>query len=435
MSRGLTREEILRLRREHVLPSLFTYYAEPLQLVRGAMQHVWDDSGRRYLDFFGGIVSISVGHCHPEIVEEVTRQLAALQHTTCIYLTEPLVLLAAKLAALAPGKLNKCYFPNSGSEANEMALLLARNHRRHAEVLCLRHAYHGGTAGTLALVGQSTWRFPIAYPQGVVHLPQPNCYRCTSGGTFPGCGLRCAEEIEEVIRTSTSGEIAALIVEPIQGFGGFVEPPPGYLPRAAEIVRAHGGLFIADEVQTGVGLTGGHWWGISHSGVEPDIMTMAKGFGNGATIGGVVATDEVANALQGKLHFNTFGGNAPYTLQALLTLELIEREGYVQRNVQRGAELRAGLQELQTRHRLIGDIRGRGLLVGVELVSDRQTKQPATRETLRVLEETRERGLLIGKGGMPGNVLRLTPPFCITAEDVATALTILDEALTATEQD
>jgi len=164
-------------------------------------------------------------------------------------------------------------------------------------------------------------------------------------------------------------------------------------------------------------------------------MTMAKGFGNGATIGGVVATDEVANALQGKLHFNTFGGNAPYTLQALLTLELIEREGYVQRNVQRGAELRAGLQELQTRHRLIGDIRGRGLLVGVELVSDRQTKQPATRETLRVLEETRERGLLIGKGGMPGNVLRLTPPFCITAEDVATALTILDEALTATEQD
>ncbi len=433
MSPGLPRDELVRLRRKHVLPSLFTYYSEPLHLVRGSMQHVWDGDGKQYLDFFGGIVSISVGHCHPEIVEGVTRQLQTLQHTTCIYLTEPLVELATKLASLAPGKLNQCYFPNSGSEANEMALLLARNHKRRSEVLCLRHAYHGGTQGTLALVGQSTWRFPMAYPQGIVHLPQPNCYRCTSGGTFPSCGLRCAEEVREVIATSTSGEIAALIAEPIQGFGGFVEPPPGYFARVAEIVRSFGGLFIADEVQTGVGRTGEHWWGISHTGVEPDIMTMAKGFGNGGTIGGLIATDEVAGALAGKLHFNTFGGNPPATLQALLTLQIIEREGYVARNAVLGAELLAGLRQLQERHRLIGDVRGRGLLIGVELVQDRASKAPASQETARVLEETRARGLLLGKGGMYGNVLRLTPPFCITREDAATALGILDEALTAAE--
>ncbi|MBM4321818.1 MAG: aspartate aminotransferase family protein, partial [Deltaproteobacteria bacterium] len=388
----LSSEEILRLRQEHLLPTVFAYYKQPLHLVRGSMQYVWDADGRQYLDLFGGIVTISAGHCHPEIVARLTEQERTLQHTTCVYLSEPLALLARKVAELAPGQLNKCFFPNSGSEANEVAMLLAKSHKRRAEILCLRHAYHGGTSGVLAMVGQSPWRHAVPYVHGIVHVTQPNCYRCPMGLTHPACGLRCAHDVEEAILTSTSGQIAALIAEPIQGFGGFVVPPPGYFATVAAIVRKYGGLFIADEVQTGVGRTGHHWWGIEHWGVEPDIMTMAKGFGNGASIGGVICTDEVAASLSGKLHFSTFGGNPGPATQALATLEIVEREGYLQRNAELGEHLIAGLRETRQRRRLLGDVRGKGLLIGIEVVRDQETKEHGTQECLRVMELLRDKG-------------------------------------------
>lgn len=428
MSEYTPNEELLALRQEHLLPTIFAYYQKPIQLVRGEMQYAWDSEGKRYLDAFGGIVTISVGHCHPLIVERVKAQLERIQHTTCVYLNEPFARLAAKVAGLAPGKLNKCFFPNSGSEANEMALLLARSHTGRATVIALRHGYHGGTSGVMALVGQHTWKHEVPYAPGVIHAPQPNCYKCSFGLNYPECGVRCAHFIEEVIQTSTPGRLAAFIAEPIQGFGGFVVPPKEYFRIVAKIVRQAGGLFIADEVQTGVGRTGKHWFGIQHWGVEPDIVTMAKGFGNGATIGGLITTDEVAASLKGKLHFATYGGNPCQCTQALTTLEIIEKEKYLKGNVIMGAYLFEGLKGLEKNHSLVGQVRGKGLLLGLEMVKDDAKKTPAAKELAKVMEFTRDAGLLIGKGGLHGNVLRITPPFCITRKDCDFLVNTLDDA-------
>src|SRR5262245_37781668 len=314
-----SREEVLALRRQYLTPALITYYREPLLLVEGHMQYLWDETGKQYLDGFAGIVTVSVGHCHPRVVEKVREQLGRLQHTTTIYLHPAAGLFARKLAEHMPADsgLTVSYFTNSGSEANEIAILTAREYTGNFDVISLRNGYHGGTQATMGLVGYGTWKFKSNVTAGVHHAAPAYCYRCPFGLEYPSCDLRCARDVEDVIRYQTPGEIACFIAEPIQGVGGAVTPPPEYFPIVYEIVRRYGGLCIADEVQTGFGRTGAHFWGFQNWGVTPDLVTMAKGIGNGAALGACVTRQEVAEALKHRTHFNTFGGNPISMTQGL----------------------------------------------------------------------------------------------------------------------
>ncbi|HXG12797.1 MAG TPA: aspartate aminotransferase family protein [Gemmataceae bacterium] len=428
---GPSREEVLALRRQYLTPALITYYREPLLLVEGHMQYLWDETGKQYLDGFAGIVTVSVGHCHPRVVEKVREQLGKLQHTTTIYLHPAAGLLAKKLAEHMPpdSGLSVSYFTNSGSEANEIALLTAREYTGNFDVISLRHGYHGGSQATLGLVGHSTWKFKSNLTVGVSHAAPGYCYRCPFGLEYPSCDIRCAHDVADVIRYTTSGEIACFIAEPIQGVGGAITPPPEYFPIVYDIIRRHGGLCVADEVQTGFGRTGRHFWGFQNWGVTPDIVTLAKGIGNGAPLGACVTRREIAEALKHRTHFNTFGGNPVVMTQGLATLEVIDRENIQQNALEVGRHLKEGLLALQERHPLIGEVRGLGLMLGVELVRDRRTKEPADREATEVLELCKERGLLLGKGGYFGNTLRIKPPMCLTRADADFLVDCLDEVL------
>ena len=418
-----------------MLPSVVHYYKEPLHLKRASMQWVWDVEGNQYLDAFGGIVTISAGHNHPRIKARLKAWIDAdgPQQTTVFYLNSPVAELAHKLTSLAPATLTSSFFTNSGSEANELALLLAREHTKRHSVISLRHSYHGGTTGTLALCGQSTWKWGGAAFAGQVHAAQPNCYRCPYGATPQTCALECADDVEEAIRSSTPGEIAALFVEPIQGVGGFIVPPKEYFPKIYSIAKKYGGLFISDEVQTGVGRTGQHWFGILHNDTLPDIMTLAKGFGNGASIGAIVCRNEISESMRGKIHFNTYAGNPWATLQALETLNILEEENAPERASRLGEIIQGGLIDFQKKSKIIGDVRGRGLLIGIEIVKDRNSKTYGTEETLAIMEVARSKGLLIGKGGYYGNVIRITPPLCITEEDAHTIVRIICESVKSVE--
>jgi alanine-glyoxylate transaminase/(R)-3-amino-2-methylpropionate-pyruvate transaminase len=429
---GPTREEVLAMRLEYLSPGLITLYRDPLMVVEGHLQYVWDEQGRRYLDGFAGIVSVSVGHAHPEVTARARAQAETLQHTTTIYLHPNAPRFAKALAEHMPDDsgLTVTSFTNSGSEANELAVLMAREQTGHAEVISLRNGYHGGTQGTMALTAHSTWKYPRSPSVGVRYASPGYCYRCPFGLTYPSCDVKCARDVAEVIKFETSGQVAAFIAEPIQGVGGVVTPPPEYFQIAYDAVRQSGGLCIADEVQTGFGRTGDHFWGFENWGVTPDLVTMAKGIGNGAPLGACVTRPEIARNMKNRLHVNTFGGNPVSMAQGLATLEVIDLED-IQGNARRvGAHLKGRLLELQERHRWIGEVRGKGLMLGVELVRDRQTKEPASTETVDVLEACKDRGLLIGKGGFYGNVLRIKPPMCLTVDDADFLADCLDEVLT-----
>jgi alanine-glyoxylate transaminase/(R)-3-amino-2-methylpropionate-pyruvate transaminase len=281
------------------------------------------------------------------------------------------------------------------------------------------------------LTSLHTWKYPLPNGAGVHHVPCPDPYRSLYSGSPAEIAQRCAEEILEIIRYSTPGRVAALITEPIQGVGGATRGAPEYLRLAYEIIRDHGGLCISDEVQTGFGRTGDHYWGFESSGVVPDIVTMAKGIGNGVPLGALTTRREIAEVMTQRVHFNTFGGNPVCMAAGLAVLEVIEEEGLQENSRVVGGHFKSGLEELQQRHPLIGDVRGMGLMLGVELVRDRESKEPATSETAVVLEEARSMGVLVGKGGLFGNVLRIKPPMCITRDDVDFALAVLDRALAA----
>lgn len=429
----MTTEEILRIRKEHMLPSATHTFRKPLHVAKASMQWVWDVEGKKYLDAFGAIVTISAGHNHPRIKQRMKAWLDEdkPQHTTILYLSEPVAELALKTVGIAPQGLTKTFFTNSGSEANEMAILLARQYTKRTEIVALRHAYHGGTTGTLSLVAQHTWKWGGPSLAGVSHAAQPNCYRCPWGATPGNCGLECANDVEETIKTSTTGEIAAFIAEPIQGVGGFVTPPKEYFPRVHEIVKKYGGIYISDEVQTGVGRTGSHWFGVLHNGIVPDMITMAKGLGNGASIGGLITREEISESMRGKVHFNTFAGNPWATMQAAETLSILEEEKVLEKATRLGDRMMADLKEFQKASPIVGDVRGRGLMIGIELVKDKKSKEYAPELLQNVLEEAKERGLLVGKGGMYGNVIRLTPPMCITEEDADEIVRILTDSIKA----
>ena len=422
-------EEVRALRTANVNPALFHYYKEPIMIVEGKGQYLYDETGRRYLDGFAGIVTVSVGHCHPRVVAAANAQNHLLQHTSTIYLHPNLPTYAAALADKMPGNLKVVYFVNSGSEANDLAILMARAYTQNYDVVALRNAYHGGSAGTMGLTAHSTWKFNVPHSFGVHHALAPDPYRGPWGHDDPHAGQKYAADVRELISFATPGRIAAFIAESIQGVGGAVVFPDGYLKEAYAYARAAGGLCIADEVQAGFGRTGTHYWGFETQGVIPDIVTMAKGIGNGAPLAAVVTTPEIAQTLTSRIHFNTFGGNPVCCAIGKAVLEVIDEEGLQANSLNLGAQLRSGLLKLQEKHSIIGEVRGKGLMIGVELVRDRTTKEPAKTECAQVFETARELGLLIGKGGLNGNTLRIKPPMCLTAADAGFMLEVLDTAL------
>jgi 4-aminobutyrate aminotransferase-like enzyme len=428
----MNKDEILLAHKEYLFPAVFHYYREPLVIARAKDQYVWDADGNQYLDFFGGIVTVSVGHCNEAVNAKVHRQLDTLQHVSTLFPTEPQAALAKKIAEITPGgKLTKSFFTNSGTEANETAILTARCYTGNTEIVALRHSYHGRSALTMGLTGQGAWRLGPAVP-GIVHAHNAYCYRCPFGLKYPDCEVRCGTDMEELIRTTTGGRIAGFIGEPIQGVGGFITPPKEYFQIVERIVRSHGGIFISDEVQTGWGRTGGKWFGIEHWGVTPDILTSAKGLGNGAPIGVTTARAEVADSVKG-LTISTFGGNPVTATQAKAVLDFIEEHNLKANCEATGAYLRGRLEELKEKHEIIGEVRGMGLLQAIELVEDRASKTPATAQTAMVMEAAREQRLLIGKGGLYGNVLRVSPPMNIGRTDVDQFIGLLDAALTSCE--
>lgn len=420
-------QTILEKQREYLWPSHITYYSDPIPFAQGEGMYLYDIQGKEYLDFFGGILTVSVGHCHPKVTEALVQQAQRLGHTSTLYPHEKHVSLAGKLADMTPGRLQKSYFLNSGTEANEAAVMLAKEATGEQEIIALRHGYSGRSALAMTLSGQSAWRIGGTHVAGVKHALTPYCYRCPLKLTYPECGVACAEDIKELIQTTTSGQVAAFLAEPIQGVGGFITPPPEYFEIAVGIVREHGGLFICDEVQTGFGRTGKHWFGIEHWGVEPDIVAMAKGIANGSPIGVTIAIPEVADKLEG-LTISTFGGNPVSCAAALATIEVIEEEVTPERVEKIGVYLRQELETLQEKYPLIGDVRGKGLMQGVELVRNRETKEPAPDETAHLMESARQHGLIIGKGGLYGNTLRIAPPLIVTKDEVDQALGMLDDA-------
>src|SRR5665213_2157371 len=425
----MTKQELLLAQKEFLFPAVFHYFKEPIVVSHAKDQYVWDIDGNQYLDFFGGIVTVGVGHCNERVNQRVHEQIDKLEHVSTVYINEPQVALAKKLAEIAPGNLRKSFFTNSGSEANETAILAARCFTGSTEIVALRHSYHGRTANTMGLTGHSTWKLGPPQP-GIVHAVNAYCYRCPFGLEYPSCEVKCAQDMEQVIRTSTSGRIAGLIAEPIQGVGGFITPPKEYFKIVTDIVRNYGGIFIADEVQTAWGRTGGKWFGIEHWGVQPDIITSAKGLGNGMPIGLTIARPEVADALKGAT-ISTFGGNPVVTTAGKAVIDYIEEQNLLRNTEEVGAYLKGRLLELQEEHPVIGDVRGMGLLLALELVEDRTAKTPAAATTLRVIEAARENGILVGRGGLYGNVLRLSPPMNIGRDDVDEFISRLDMSLGA----
>lgn len=424
----MTRDEIIQKHQQYLWKCTTTYYKDPLVIDRAKGQYVYDLEGRQYLDFLGGIVTISVGHANEKVTAKIKAQIDRVQHTSTLFPTEAIVALAEKMAQIAPGKLQKSYFTNSGTEANEVAVLTARMYTGNYEMLALRHGYSGHSQLAKSLTGLHTWRKAGVVPFGIVHAPGPYCYRCPYGLTYPSCELHCARDIEEVIRTSTSGAIAGMLAETIQGLGGVVTPPPGYFKIVANIVRNYGGLFIADEVQTGFGRTGKKWFGIEHWEVEPDVITCAKGMANGVPIGCTITRPEISDAYKG-LTISTFGGNPVTCVAAKATIDLIEEERLMDNAHEVGAHFRQGLEGLKEKHAVIGDVRGMGLMQGMELVKDRKTKEPAPDLANQVLERVRANGLIVGKGGLFANVIRMSPPLNISKGDIDQALAALDKSL------
>ncbi|MGI8905042.1 MAG: aspartate aminotransferase family protein [Candidatus Sumerlaeaceae bacterium] len=426
---GPSKAEILAMRKQYCNPAIFTIYAEPLMIVDGHMQWLFDETGRRYLDLFAGIVTVSCGHAHPKVIKAQQDQLAKVQHTTTIYLHPNFPAFAKKLASKMPKGLEVTYFTNSGSEANDLAIQMARLYTNNHEVIALRNCYHGGSPQAMGLTSHYTWKYPLPQGFGVHHAAAPDPYRSEYTGTPEEIASQSARNIEEVIKFSTPGKIAAFICEPVQGVGGATAGAPNYLKEAYEIARRYGGLCIADEVQTGFGRTGEHFWGFQNFGVVPDVVTMAKGIGNGSPLAAVTTRMEIAQTLAQKIHFNTYGGNPVSMAAGIAVLDAIEEDGLQQNSKVVGGHLKAGLQKLQQRHKVIGDVRGMGLMLGLEFVRDRATKEPAVEETKQIMEGMRENGILIGKGGLYGNVLRIKPPMCITKDDADFALDTLDAVL------
>ena len=414
--------------REYLFPCAPPYYADPLVLVEGQGARVIDSEGDEFLDFFSGILTTALGHCHPEVVERVREQLGTLGHISTLYLGENQVEMAKRLAAIAPGRLSRSFFTNSGTEAVETAVMVACMYTGRSEVIALRHGYSGRSMLATNLTAHAAWRpLPSSIP-GIKHVMAPYPYRCPfKSPCDESCIDKFGDDLEDAIQTTTSGKPAAFMAETIQGVGGYVVPPPGYFQRAAEIIHSYGGLFICDEVQAGFGRTGGKWFGIEHWDVEPDIMVMAKAIANGFPLGATITRDEIAEAWTAKT-ISTFGGNPVAMAAGIATNDVMLREDTPGRSAVRGEQFRRGLEALQQEHAWIGEVRGMGLMQALELVEDPQTKEPSPKKGKLLLEATKEEGLLLGVGGLHGNVIRMGPSMLISEDEIAEGLERLGRA-------
>ena len=432
-----TSAEIRAKYKEVLFPSVQTFYEEALCLDEGKGVRLKDLDGREYLDVFGGILTVSIGQSHPKVNAAVKAQIERLGHVSTLYPTVGIVELAERLLKLAPGKIGKAgkaFFTASGTEADETAVALAQCATGRQELIALRHGYSGRSMLAQSLTANSKYRAVQTQIAGIKHAHSPYCYRCPFGATVEHCGFKCATDIEELIQTTTTGQIAGFLAEPIQGVGGFVDAPDGYFKVAVDIIKKYGGLFICDEVQTGFGRTGNKMWGIEHhAGVEPDIMTMAKGIANGLPIGACLATVPVADSWKVG-NISTFGGNPISTAAANATIDVITSEKLTENAAVMGGILREGLQALKAKYpKIIGDVRGKGLMQAIELVKDEPAKDrtPDSVGTNRLFEETKKRGLLIGRGGFFGNVIRIAPPLNVTKSEIEEGLKAFDESFAA----
>ena len=425
----MTNPDELLARHKAALPSWMPlYYERPLELARGEGFRVWDSEGNEYLDFFGGIVTAISGHNVPEITEAIKSQVDKILHTSTLYLIQNQIKLAEKLIELAPisGE-KKAFFVGSGSEANEAALLFASRYRNSSEIIALRSSYHGSTFMTMGITGQSTWSASPRSALDVAYARNPYALRCALCRNEGKCNLLCADDVRAVVEEETTGNVAAFIAEPIQGVGGFVDAPPGYFERVKEILDEKGILLISDEVQTGFGRTGEHFWGIDAFDVEPDMIVMAKGIGNGLALGAVVGRAEVIESVAPNLHLSTFGGNPISSAGALANLNYI-LDNDLQTNAHEvGTHLKDRLLKIANDHPMVAEVRGRGLMLALELTGDGLTPDPAAAS--RFLEACRTRGLLVGKGGLKANTIRISPPLTITREAADEAADIIEEAL------
>ncbi|XP_026464938.1 alanine--glyoxylate aminotransferase 2, mitochondrial-like [Ctenocephalides felis] len=447
--KGPDYDAVQNIRQGRLVPCITSYYKKPVLIHQGKMQWLWDHTGKRYLDMFGGIVTVSVGHCHPKVNAALADQMDSLWHTTNIYMHPKIHEYAQRLTDKMPGDLKVVYFVNSGSEATDLAMMMARLHTGHHDILSFRNAYHGMGTAAMGITAHSTWRYTIPVSQAVHHVMNPDPYQGIWGGahcrdspvqTDRKCdcdidhcraGDLYYKQLKEVFKYSLPrGRVAAFFAESIQGVGGTVQYPKKYLKRAHALVKANGGLYVADEVQTGFGRTGTHFWGFEGHGVQPDIVTMAKGIGNGFPLAAVVTTKEIASCLTQALHFNTYGGNPLACATGLAVLDVLEEEKLQQNALETGTYLLEGLAGLRDRYKCVGDVRGKGLMIGVELVDGRKSRTPMSApHFVDIWEHCKDMGLLLGRGGLNANVLRIKPPMCITKADVDFTVAVLDKAL------
>ncbi|KAM6985229.1 alanine--glyoxylate aminotransferase 2, mitochondrial [Aplochiton taeniatus] len=447
---NMSKERMMNIRQLncHPMTMKVTFYKKPVFLHQGHMQWLWDVDGRRYLDLFAGVATVSVGHCHPKVTAAAEKQLRKLWHTTNIYVYPSLHEYCEKLAAHLPDPLKVVYLTNSGSEANDLAMLMARLHTGNFDIITLRGSYHGGSPQTMGLTSNVAYKYPIASGLGCHNTMCPDVYRGPWGGshcrdspvqTDRQCG--CSEgycqandkyigQLKETFATSVPSRIAAFFGEPIQGVGGAVQYPRNFLKDTYKLVRDRGGVCIADEVQTGFGRTGSHFWGFQGHDVIPDMVTMAKGIANGYPMGAVVTTPEIASSFAKGVHFNTFGGNPVACAIASSVLDTIKEDGTQQISQDVGTYLLTELAKLRDKYEIVGDVRGKGLQIGVEMVTDKASRNPLPVEAMAaIFEDTKDMGVLIGKGGLYGQIFRIKPPMCITMEDADFFLAIFDRSI------
>lgn len=442
---GKSLEDVLRVRKTNLIPGLLTFYKQPLYVHQGHMQYLWDTNGKRYLDLFAGIVTISVGHCHPKVNAAAEKQIHKLWHTTNIYLNQQIHDYAEKLVATLPGNLKVVYFTNSGSEANDLALFMSRLYTGVFDAVSLRNGYHGASPYLMGVTALSTWRYNTPTGFGMQQAMCPDVFRGPWGGancrnsvaqTIRPCSCPAGtcqasdmyvDQLEDVLRFSMPKEkVAAFFAEPVQGVGGAVHLPKGYMKKAFELIRARGGVCIADEVQTGFGRMGSHFWGFQTNDVVPDMVTMAKGMGNGFPLAAVVTTPEISAVMGKALHFNTFGGNPVASAVGSAVLDVIKEDRLQENSEEVGTYFLQELLKLRDEYEIVGDVRGKGLMIGVELVKDKVSRKPVTAEVMSAIwEDTKNMGLLLGKGGLYGNCFRIKPPMCINKADVDFSIAVM----------
>ena len=424
----------LLIRHRKVMPSwLSLYYDEPLELVSGEGRHVRDADGKSYLDFFGGILTTSTGHNVPEVVDAIREQAGRMLHTSTLYLIRPMIELAERIAELSTIPDAKVFFVSSGTEAVETALMLSCSARSSNQVLALRNSYHGRSFTAMSVTGNRSWSSSSLSPLNVSYVQSGNRLHSPFGNlSDEEFTAACVRDLRDVIETTTSGDVACMIAEPIQGVGGFIVPPDGFFGAMKKVLDEYGILFISDEVQTGWGRTGEHFWGFQAHDIRPDLLTFAKGLGNGLAIGGVVGRSELIDSVRAN-SISTFGGNPLSSAGALANLDYILSHDLQGNALKVGRHLLGQLQARAGAFDVVGEIRGKGLMIGVELVEP-GTLTPNPKAAQLVLEACRRGGVLIGKGGLYNNVLRIAPPMSVTLEEATTAIEVLTEALSEVDR-